>query len=263
MSNKIIEQRLHGALVICARQHLATLHTWCTLDFYWILIWWNEHNAILFAVYLSLLVNLSCRYYLIKKFLCCFLSSVWRPALCFLQGAVIMKEWNKCRRIMQTKLSLMDLITALPQTSKNTSPTVLSVAQQICSWNRKYRHKLILEDFDPSFSYKHMSREWCLYLPFLFSHSSKVATVTQTRNCLPKCMTPIKMTGLTAGFLWLNQNLPLTSTVSYPTKTSRQHMCQHLYGRRGQRRMRTTGGAGQVLFSLSQMEHFQGTGVWF
>jgi len=55
--------------------------------------------------------------------------------LCFLQGAVIVEEWNRCGRGMQTKLSLMDLIAALPQTSENAFPTVLSVAQQVCSQN--------------------------------------------------------------------------------------------------------------------------------
>lgn len=53
--------------------------------------------------------------------------------LCFLGGAV--KEQNKRNRGTQSKLSLMDLIAALPQTSKYTSPAVLSVAQQIFSQN--------------------------------------------------------------------------------------------------------------------------------
>lgn len=35
-------------------------------------IWWDEQIAVLFAADSSLLVNLSCRYYLIEKFLCCF-----------------------------------------------------------------------------------------------------------------------------------------------------------------------------------------------
>lgn len=65
------------------------------------------------------------------------------------------------------------------------------------------------------------------------------------------------------GFQRLNQSLLYHSTDSCLTKVNSHPMCQHLWGRKDQTKMRITEEAGPAQSTQKQMEHFQGNVVWY